>query len=151
MSDFDENVVKILDLDFNVIGTIPTKECPGPRDIVEGNDGLYVVGGEEGKIGVYTCAPNGEFRCHLNIEPSSVTLSYPRDICFDCSGHLFVTQWRSGVGCVYVFKPSGEHVATLGQANSGVGMGWPAGIAIDEDGFVYVCDYISYKRGVVVF
>ena len=152
VSDRDKNVVKILDLDFNIIGTIPIKECPYPFDIAEGDDGLYVVGGgEEDKIGVYTCAPNGEFRHHLNIQPSSVTLSYPEGICFDCSGHLFVTQGVYGVGCVYVFKPSGEHVATLGQASSGVRMGSPAGIAIDEDGFVYVCDFDSYKNVVVVF
>ena len=150
MSDSAKNVVKVLDTDCNVIGTIPTKECPEPRDIVEGDDVLYVVGGgKEGKIGVYTCAPNGEFRRHLNIQPSSVTLSYPWGICFDCSGHLFVTVY--GVQCVYVFKPSGEHVATLGQASSGVGMGWPAGIAIDEDGFVYVCDWSSSKNVVAVF
>ena len=47
VSDFDENVVKILDLDFNVIRTIPTKECPKPFDIAEGDDGLYIVGWEE--------------------------------------------------------------------------------------------------------
>ena len=150
VSDYAKNVVKVLDTDCNVIGTIPTKECPKPYDIAEGEDGLYVVGGgKEGKIGVYTCAPNGEFRRHLNIQPSSVTLSHPRGICFDCSGHLFVTQRGSGVGCVYVFKPSGEHVATLGQASSGVRMRYPAGIAIDEDGFVYVCDYWSHN--VLVF
>ena len=151
VSDSDKNVVKILDLDFNVIGTIPTKECPEPFDIAEGDDGLYVVGGKEGKIGVYTCAPNGEFIRHLNIQPSSVTLSIPRGICFDCSGHLFVTHGVSGIECVYVFKPSGKHVATLGQASSGVGMWSPVGIAIDEDGFVYVCDLDSNKNGVVVF
>ena len=151
VSDCDKNVVKILDLDFNVIGTITTKECPKPLDIVEGDDGLYVVGGEEGKIGVYTCAPNGEFRRHLNIQPSSVALDYPRSICFDCSGHLFVTNYVYGVQCVYVFKSSGEHVATLGQASSGVRMRCPAGIAIDEDGFVYVCDCSSFKNVVVVF
>ena len=151
VSDRDKNVVKILDLDFNVIGTIPTKECPQPLDIAEGDDGLYVVGGKEGKISIYTCTPNGEFRRHLNIQPSSVTLSRPRGICFDCSGHLFVTQCVSGVGCVYVFKPSGEHVATLGQASSRVRMGFPVGIAIDEDGFVYVCDWHSSKNVVVVF
>ena len=150
VSDLDKNVVTILDTDCNVIGTIPTEKCPKPRDIAEGGNGLYVVGGgEEGKIGVYTCAPNGEFRCHLNIQPSSVTLSYPRGICFDCSGHLFVTHGRPGVGCVHVFKPSGEHVATLGQASSGLRMVCPAGIAIDEDGFVYVCDWDSSKNGVV--
>ena len=152
VSDRDKNVVNILDLDFKVIGTIPTKECPRPLDIAEGDDGLYVVGGgEERKIGVYTCAPNGEFRRYLNIQPFSVTQSRPRVICFDCSGHLFVTQRGSGVGCVYVFKPSGEHVATLGQASSGVRMGWPVGIAIDEDGFVYVCDWACHKNVVVVF
>ena len=151
VSDYAKNEVTILDLDCNVIGTIPTKECPKPNDVAESDDGLYVVGGgEEGKIGVYTCAPNGEFRCHLNIQPSSVTLSYPMSICFDCSGHLFVTQYGSGVQCVYVFKPSGEHVATLGQTSSGMVMGVPVGIAIDEDGFVYVCNHSSSKN-VVVF
>ena len=139
VSDCVKNVVKILDLDFNVIGIIPTKECPESLDIAKSDDGLYVVGRKEGKIGVYTCAPNGDFRCHLNIQPSSVALSSPMGVCFDCSGHLFVTH-GSAVQCVYVFKPSGEHVATLGQASSGVRMGCPAGIAIDEDGFVYVCD-----------
>ena len=142
----------MLDTDCNVIGTIPTKECPKPYDIAEGEDGLYVVGGgKEGKIGVYTCAPNGEFRRHLNIQPSSVTLSNPRGICFDCSGHLFVTQGVSGVRCVYVFKPSGEHVATLGQASSGVRMGYPTGIAIDENGFVYVCGRNFLSHNVLVF
>ena len=151
VSDYVKNVVKVLDTDCNVIGTIPTKECPKPLDITDGDDGLYVVGGgKEGKIGVYTCAPNGEFRYHLNVQPSSVTLSYPRGICFDCSGHLFVTRGVYGVGCVYVFKPSGEHVATLGQASSVVGMVCPVGIAIDEDGFVYVCVWSSSKN-VVVF
>ena len=152
VSDYDKNVVKVLDTDCNIIGTIPTKECPKPNDVAEGDDGLYVVGGgERGKIGVYTCAPNGVFRRHLNIQPSSVTLSCPRGICFDCSGHLFVTQSRYGVWRVYVFKPSGEHVTTLGRASSGVWMELPVGIAIDEDGFVYVCDYASSKNVVVVF
>ena len=214
--DYAKNVVKILDTDLNVIGTI---QCSGPCDIAEGDDGVYLVGikkeeevgikkdeeeeeevekeeeeeeeeeeevekeeeeeeqvsekeenkeeeeeeeeeeekeeekeeEEDGMIGVYTFAPNGEFRRHLNIQPPSVTLSYPSGICFDCSGHLFVSQYGYGVECVYVFKPSGEHVATLGQTSSGVRMGFPTGIAIDEDGFVYVCDYDSSKNVVVVF
>ena len=151
VSDCDKNVVKILDLDFNVIGTISTKECCEPYDIAEGNDGLYVVSRKEGKIGVYTCAPNGEFSRHLNMEPSSVPLSYPQGICFDCSGHLFVTQRGYSVGCVFVMKPSGEHVATLSLASSGVRRWFPAGIAIDEDGFVYVCDGGWSEQVLVVF
>ena len=152
VSDYAKNIVKILDTDCNVIGTIPTEECPEPFDIAEGDDGLYVVGGgEEGKIGVYTCAPNGEFRRHLNIQPSSVALSFPRGICFDYSGHLFVTEgWRSEGG-VYVFKPSGKHVATLDHASSGVRMASLSGIVIDEDGFVYVCDHDSLQNVVFIF
>ena len=45
VSDYAKNVVKVLDTDCNVIGTIPTKECPELYDIAEGDDGLYVVGG----------------------------------------------------------------------------------------------------------
>ena len=148
VSDHDNNLVKIFDTDCSVIGTIPTNKCPEPFDIAEGDDGLYVVGG--GKIGVYSCAPNGDFIRHLNIQPSSVKLSDPWGICFDCSGHLFVTQAGSGVKGVYVFTPSGEHVVSFGLASSGVSMEYPAGIAIDEDGFVYVCYTFGSDR-VVVF
>ena len=147
VSDRDNNLVKIFDTDCSVIGTIRTSECRNPEDITEGDNGLYVVGGD--KIGVYSCAPNGDFIRHLNIQPSSVKLSSPRGICFDCSGHLFVTQTGYGVECVYVFTPSEGHVASFGLASSGVSMVSPAGIAIDEDGFVYVCDSILGK--VVVF
>ena len=148
MSDKDNSLVKIFDTDCNVIGTIPTSEYPKPEDIAEVDDCLYVVGGD--KIGVYSCTPNGEFIRHLNIQPSSVKLSVPWGICFDCSGHLFVTQYGYGGGDVYVFTPSGEHVASFGLASSGVSMVCPTGIAIDEDGFVYVCDFTSGSNRVVV-
>ena len=147
VSDRGNNLVKIFDTDCNVIGTIPTNECRSLYDITEGDDGLYVVGSD--KISVYSCAPNGDFIRHLNIQPSSVKLSFPWGVCFDGSGHLFVTQAGSGGGGVYVFTPSGEHVASFGLASSGVSMRCPAGIVIDEDGFVYVCDWHSTK--VVVF
>ena len=149
MSDCENNLVKIFDTDCNLIGTIPTNKCLKPYDIAEGDKGLYVVGGD--KIGVYSCAPNGDFIRHLNIQPSSVKLSGLWGICFDCSGHLFVTQceYGSGVEGVYVFTPSGEHVASFGLASSGVSMRNPAGVVIDEDGFVYVCGFDSYN--VVVF
>ena len=148
VSDSTNDLVKILDADCNITGTIPTNECRSPCDIAEGDDGLYVVGG---KIGVYSCTSNGDFIRHLNIQPSSVKLSGARGICFDCSGHLFVTQRWSGVGGVYVFTPSGEHVASFGLASSGVSMEYPAGIVIDEDGFVYVCDFSSDNGKVIVF
>ena len=147
VSDHDSNLVKIFDTDCNVIGTIFSNICPNPFDIAEGDDGLYVVGGD--KIGVYSCAPNGDFIRHLNIQPSSVKLSGPRGICFDCSGNLFVSQIGFGVVGVYVFTPSGEHVASFGLVRSGVSMRWPSGIVIDADGFVYVCGFQS--AGVVVF
>ena len=59
VSNSGSNEITILDTDCNIIGTIPTIECPKPFDIAEGEDGLYVVGeGEGGKIGVYVCTPN---------------------------------------------------------------------------------------------
>ena len=142
VSDRESNEITILDTDCNIIGTIPTIDCPQPYDIAEGDDGLYVVGdGEGGKIGVYECTPNGEFKRHLNIQPSSLKVTSSRGICFDCSGHLFVSR-----PYVHMFKSRGEHLATLGTYISG-----PAGIAIDEDGFVYVCDYDSSTNHIIVF
>ena len=137
VSEYDNKLVRIFDTDCNVVGTIPTNECPCTYDIAEGDDGLYVVGNN--RIGVYSCAPNGDFIRHLNIKPSSVKLSNPRGICFDSSGHLFVTERKSGVQGVHVVTTSGKHLATFGLASSGVSIGCPAGIVIDEDGFVYVC------------
>ena len=98
------------------------------------------------KFAVYTCAQNGTFVRHLNLQPLSVQLHNPVGLCFDSSGHLFVADYEAGV---YVFKPSGEHVASLSLASSG-GVKYPAGIAIDEDGFVYVCDFHYGKNRVVV-
>ena len=149
VSDFNQNLMRIFDTDCNVIGTIPTNECPQTYDIMEGADGLYVVGKK--KIGIYSRVPNGDFLHHLNIQPSSVKLCDSRGICFDCSGHLFITQGRLSSHGVYVFTSSGEHIASFGLPGSGVSMVWPAGIAIDEDGFVYVCDYTSINNKVIVF
>ncbi|CAI8033653.1 hypothetical protein GBAR_LOCUS18982, partial [Geodia barretti] len=87
--DSASQLVKIFDMDCNVVGTIITKECPGPGDIAQGPEGLYVAG--QGKISVYRCAPNGVFIRHLNLSPSSLELSEFRGICFDTRcGHIIV-------------------------------------------------------------
>ena len=135
--DRDNCLVKIYDMDCNAVGTIQTKECPKPRDIALGPDGLYVAG--EKKISVYTCAPNGNFIRHLNIQPSSLKLSAFCGICFDSSGHIIATDHYNGV---YVFKPSGEYVTSFGLVSSRVTL-HPAGVAVDGDGFVYVSGYLS--------
>ena len=141
--DHDESLVKIFDMDCNVVGTIQTKECPNPLDVAQGPDGLYVAGSK--KISVYTCAPNGNFIHHLNIQPSSLKLSQFCGICFDSSGHIIATDYCNGV---YVFKPSGEYVTSFGLVSSGE-INFPTGVAVDEDGFVYVCGFGS--NNVVVF
>ena len=128
--DYASQLVKIFDMDCNVVGTIQTKECPKPGVIAQGPDGLYVAG--ERKISVYRCAPNGVFIRHLNLTPSSLKLSQFRGICIDTSGHIIVSDWVYGV---YVFRASGECV---GHVSSDVIPG-PAGVTVDEDGFVYVC------------
>jgi DNA-binding beta-propeller fold protein YncE len=127
-------LVKIFDMDCNVVGTIQTKECPNPRDIAQGPDGLYVAG--EKKISVYRCAPNGNFIRHLNIQPSSLNLSEFWGVCVDISGHIIATDCCNGV---YVFNPSGECV---GHVSSDV-ISQPVGVTVDEDGFVYVCGFRS--------
>ena len=133
VADCASSLVKIFDVDCNVIGTIQTKECPNPWDIAEGPDGLYVAGE---KISVYRCAPNGNFIRHLNIQPSSLNLSVFWGICVDSSGHIIAIDYCNGV---YVFKPSGECV---GHVSSDV-IKSPAGVTVDEDGFVYVCGFHS--------
>ena len=125
-------LVKIFDMDCNVVGTIQTKECPKPGDIAQGPDGLYVAG--ERKISVYRCAPNGVFILHLNLTPSSLKLSEFNGICIDTSGHIIVSDWEYGV---YVFRASGERV---GHVSRDV-IPRPAGVSVDEDGFVYVCSF----------
>ena len=62
--------MKIFDTDCNVIGNIPTKECPKPLGVAAGDDGLHVVSESGNQIGVYSSAPNGDFIRHLNIQPS---------------------------------------------------------------------------------
>ena len=95
---------------------------------------------------MYTCAPNGNFIRHLNIQPSSLKLSQFRGICFDSSGHIIATDRDSGG---YVFKPSGEYVTCFYPVSKGVIK--PSGVAVDEDGFVYVCCFSIFSNNVVVF
>ena len=131
--DCASQLVKIFDMDCNVVGTIQTKECPEPRDIAQGPEGLYVAG--EGKISVYRCAPNGVFIRHLILSPSSLKLSEFWGVVFDTRcGHIIASDRDYGV---YVFKPSGECV---GHVSSDV-IPFPTGVTVDEDGFVYVCSF----------
>ena len=132
----DNCLVKIFDMDCNVIGTIQTTECPNPADIAEGPDGLYVAGKKS--ICVYSL--NGAFIRQLNFQPSSLKLSEFNGICFDSTGHIIASDYDNGV---FVFKPSGECVRQIDSHFKG-----PAGVAVDEDGFVYVCDV--FKNEVVV-
>ena len=132
--DYASQLVKIFDMDCNVVGTIQTKECPKPGDIAQGQDGLYVAG--ERKISVYRCAPNGVFIRHLNLTPSSLKLSEFNGICIDTSGHIIVSDHCHGV---YVFRASGECV---GHVSRDV-IRHPAGVSVDEDGFVYVCSFMG--------
>ena len=150
VADSGKNQVKIFDMDCNVIGIIPTNECPEPYDIAAGDDGLYVLG--SGKIGVYSCAPNGNFKRHVNIDTYLGRLSTTaRAICFDCNGHLFVTEYGGNIKGVHVFKPSGEDVTYFLLPNNYVSSWNPAGIVIDEDGFVYVCNFVDGDEKIYVF
>ena len=69
--DRDSHLVKIFDMDCNVVRTISTQECPNPQDIAQGPDGLYVTG--EKKISVYS--HDGVFIHHFNLQPSSLKLT----------------------------------------------------------------------------
>ena len=132
--DSDSHLVKIFDMDCNVVRTISTQECPNPRDIAQGPDGLYVAG--EKKISVYS--HDGVFIHHLNLQPSSLKLSQFNGICFDSSGHIIASDWNN---VMYIFTSSGVHIVS-----SNVGLNTPAGVTVDEDGFVYyVCGHWSDK------
>ena len=137
--DRDSQLIKIFDMDCNVVGTI---QCSEPGDIAQGPDGLYVAG--ERKISVYRCAPNVVFIRHLNLTPSSLELSELYGICIDTSGHIIVSDWNYGV---YVFRASGECV---GHVSSDV-IPDPAGVSVDEDGFVYVCSFAFTNSKVHIF
>ena len=132
--DSASRLVKIFDMDCNVVRTISTRECPLSRDIAQGPDGLYVAG--EKKISVYS--HDGVFIHHLNLQPSSLKLSWFNGICFDSSGHIIASDHNNGV---YIFTSSGECVGHIVSSN--VGLRNPAGVTVDEDGFVYVCGSMS--------
>ena len=138
--DRDSHLVKIFDMDCNVVRTISTQECPYPRDIAQGPDGLYVAG--EKKISVYS--HDGVFIHHLNLQPSSLNLSQFFGICFDSSGHIIASDFDNGV---YIFTSSGECVGHIVSSN--VGLDNPTGVTVDEDGFVYVCGFNSYNVVVI--
>ena len=88
------------------MGAISTTECPIPRDLAQGPDGLYLAGHRN--ISAYECAPNGSFIRHLNLPPSSLELSFFTGICFDTtSGCIVACDQSFGV---YVFTTSGECV-----------------------------------------
>ena len=127
-------LVKIFDMDCNVVGTIQIRKCPNPMDITEGPDGLYVAGS---KISVYS--HDGVFIHHLNLQPSSLKLSQFRGICFDSSGHNIIAS--DYVNDIYIFKPSGECVGHVVSSN----VIHPVGVTVDEDGFVYVCGFDSHN------
>ena len=128
VADKANSVVKIFDLDCNVVGSIET-EFPYLWDIAQGPDGLYMAGGQ---ISVYECAPNGSIIHQLNIQPSSLNVW---GISFDNSGHIIATDHDSGV---YVLTSNGECVGHVDSDVNG-----PSGVAVDEDGFVYVCGFWS--------
>ena len=134
--DSDSHLVKIFDMDCNVVRTISTQECPNPRDIAQGPGGLYVAG--EKKISVYS--HDGVFIHHLNLQPSSLKLSQFNGICFDSSGHIIASDRDNGV---YIFTSSGERVGHIVISN--VELNSPDGVTVDEDGFVYVCGFWSYN------
>ena len=132
--DYAKNLVKIFDMECNVVATIQVKECPSPWDITEGPDGLLYVA-SVGKISVYS--HDGVFIHHLNLQPSSLKLSVFWGICFDSAGHIIASDY---VNALYVFQPSGECVSHVA---SGDVIKHLAGVTVDEDGFVYVCEFSS--------
>ena len=143
VSDFDDDKVKIFDLDCNAVGSIATNECPKPEGLAECVGNLFVASNSRNSIGIYQCNPAGAYIRDLKIKASSVVFENLRGICFDNSGFLYIVA-----GGVYVLNPNGECVASFGLTSAGV-LNDPAGISIDEDGFVYVSD--GGKGSVYVF
>ena len=86
VSDYDNNKVKVFDMDCNDVGAIHISDYPRPIDIAEHNGHLYV--GSEGKrsIDVYQCAPSGKYIRHVNIKECK----WSRGLFFDRCGYLFV-------------------------------------------------------------
>ena len=130
--DKTSQLVKIFDMDCNVVGTIQIKECPNPMDITEGPDGLYVAGSN---ISVYS--HNGVFIHHLNLKKSSLKISQFWGICFDSSGRIIASDHVNGV---YIINPASQSVGRLVSRDV---IRHPAGVTVDEDGFIYVCGFNS--------
>ena len=134
--DCDRWLVTIFDVDGNVLGTISTAECPAPHDLAKCGDGLYVAG--QGRICVYTPAPDGMFIRHLNITPHTLQLSTFQGICFDSSSHIVAIDYENGV---YLFTTSGDCVGHIGSDL----IKCPTGVMVDEGSYVYVCSFLSFE------
>ena len=134
-SDYDNDEVKIFDVDCNAVGSIATSEYPGPIDIAEHDGNLYVGSSWKKSIDVYQCNPGGKYIRHVNIKECKRS----RGLCFDKCGYLYVVFDKFGSKGVYVFDHDGELVTSIGLNL----MQEPAGLVIDDDGFVYVCDWIN--------
>ena len=145
VSDYNNNEVKIFDMDYNAVGSINTSDYPQPKDIAEHNGHLYLGSNGKRSIDVYQCAPGGKYIRQVNIKECK----YNRGLCFDRCGYLYVVFVEAGAEGVYVFDCNGEHITSFGLKKSGF-LQNPAGIVIDDDGFVYVCDWIT-EGSVYVF
>ena len=137
--DSKAQMVKVYDMDYNLLGTIETKECPTPRDLAQGPDGLLYVSGK-GKISVYQCAIQGAFVRHLNLTPSSLELGYFNAICFDPCGRIVVSAGDSGV---FVITPTGQ---CIGHITKDAIVNDATGVAVDDDGFIYVCSFAHHGK-----
>ena len=138
VSDYDDNEVKIFDMDCNAMGSITTSDCPKPQDVAEHDGNLYVGSDDKKSIGVYHCNPGGKYIRFVNIKDCKLS----RGLCFDKSGYLYVAFFKSDLEGVYVFDHDGQLITSFGLKKYGH-IKNPAGLVIDDDGFVYVCDFRS--------
>ena len=115
---------------FNV-----SSKASDTHDIAEFNNQLFVVGST--KIALFSF---DDWKFLGNV-PLAAPMLLMRGICFDRSGHMFITQAGSVVKGVYVFEPTGAFLTSFGHF-----MDWPLGIVIDSDGFVYVTDHKTERK-----
>ena len=151
VADSGYHCISVFDQNGNNIRTIGNAGSAGsgngqfkkPYGIVVKGDIMYVC--EQGNNRVQKLTTSGQFLSKFGITGSeNGHLNYPRGICLDLTGRVFVSEYKNKR--VSVFESDGtfsHHIQ--GNSSDGSNLVNPWGMAFDPTGNLHVADYSSHS------